>query len=111
MVRARPAPRARPCTCAGPARPAARPEELWDRDIQGAANRDGCRGTRAASRRDRPVTAILHHPALYQAWQNAGGLFGARVKAIADYVTLACGMRVIDIVAFIMWRWCLVSYS
>jgi len=43
------------------------------------------------------VKAILGHPALYQAYQNAGGFFGARVKAIADYLTLHSGMRVIDI--------------
>jgi len=41
--------------------------------------------------------AILKHPALYQAYQNAGGFLGARVKAIADYLTLRPGMRVIDI--------------
>jgi SAM-dependent methyltransferase len=43
------------------------------------------------------MKAILSHPALYQAYQNAGGFFGARVKAIADYFTLRPGMRVIDI--------------
>ena len=43
------------------------------------------------------MKAILNHPALYQAYQNAGGFFGARVKAIADYLTLRPGMRVIDI--------------
>jgi cyclopropane fatty-acyl-phospholipid synthase-like methyltransferase len=40
---------------------------------------------------------ILSHPALYQAYQNAGGFFGARIKAIADYLTLRPGMRIIDI--------------
>ena len=40
---------------------------------------------------------ILNHPALYQAYQSAGGFFGARIKAIADYLTLRPGMRVIDI--------------
>ncbi len=36
---------------------------------------------------------ILSHPALYQAYQAAGGFFGARIKAIADYLTCgrACG--------------------
>ena len=34
------------------------------------------------------MKAILSHPALYQAYQNAGGFFGARIKAIADYLTL-----------------------
>ena len=43
------------------------------------------------------MKAILSHPALYQAYQNAGGFFGARVKAIANYLTLRPGMRVIDI--------------
>lgn len=43
------------------------------------------------------MRAVLRHPALYQAYQNAGGFFGARVKAIADYLTLRPGMRVIDI--------------
>ena len=43
------------------------------------------------------MKAILNHPALYQAYQNAGGFFGARIKAIADYLTLRPGMRVIDI--------------
>jgi len=43
------------------------------------------------------MRAILKHPALYQAYQTAGGFFGARVRAIADYLTLRPGMRVIDI--------------
>jgi SAM-dependent methyltransferase len=43
------------------------------------------------------VKAILNHPSLYKAYQSAGGFFGARVKAIADYLTLRSGMRVIDI--------------
>ena len=43
------------------------------------------------------MKAILKHPALYQAYQNAGGFFGARIKAIAEYLTLRPGMRVIDI--------------
>jgi SAM-dependent methyltransferase len=43
------------------------------------------------------MKAILKHPALYQAYQNAGGFFGARIKAIGDYLTLRPGMRVIDI--------------
>jgi len=37
---------------------------------------------------------ILSHPALYQAYQSAGGFFGARIKAIADYLTMRPGMRV-----------------
>jgi len=43
------------------------------------------------------MKAILKHPALYQAYQNAGGFFGARIKAMGDYLTLRPGMRVIDI--------------
>ena len=43
------------------------------------------------------MKGILKHPALYQAYQNAGGFFGARIKAIGDYLTLRPGMRVIDI--------------
>jgi SAM-dependent methyltransferase len=43
------------------------------------------------------MKAILNHPALYQAFQNAGGFFGARVKAIAEHLTLRSEMRVIDI--------------
>jgi SAM-dependent methyltransferase len=43
------------------------------------------------------MKAILNHPTLYQAYQNAGGFFGARVRAIADYLTLRPGMRVIDV--------------
>ncbi|CCD96444.1 conserved hypothetical protein [Bradyrhizobium sp. ORS 375] len=40
---------------------------------------------------------LLKHPTLYQAYQNAGGFFGARIKAIRDYLTLRPGMRIIDI--------------
>lgn len=47
------------------------------------------------------MKAILNHPALYQAYQNAGGFFGARVKAIADYLTLRSGMRMPVIVALL----------
>jgi SAM-dependent methyltransferase len=43
------------------------------------------------------MKAILSSPTLYQAYQNAGGFFGARVKAIAEYLTIRPGMRVIDI--------------
>jgi SAM-dependent methyltransferase len=43
------------------------------------------------------MKSVLRHPALYQAYQNAGGFFGARIKAIADYLTLRPGIRVIDI--------------
>ena len=40
---------------------------------------------------------ILQSPVLYQTFQQAGGFFGARVKAINDYVTLRPDMRIIDI--------------
>jgi SAM-dependent methyltransferase len=40
---------------------------------------------------------LLAHPAIYQAYQELGGFFGARVRAIADYLTLAPEARVIDI--------------
>lgn len=40
---------------------------------------------------------LLAHPALYQAYQELGGFFGARVKAIRDYLPLKAGARVIDI--------------
>jgi SAM-dependent methyltransferase len=43
------------------------------------------------------MKSVLRHPALYQAYQNAGGFFGARINAIADYLTLRPGTRVIDI--------------
>jgi SAM-dependent methyltransferase len=40
---------------------------------------------------------LLAHPAIYQAYQELGGFFGARIKAIRDYLPIAPGMRVIDI--------------
>jgi SAM-dependent methyltransferase len=43
------------------------------------------------------MKAMLSSPALYQAYQNVGGFFGARVKAIAEYLTIRPGMRVIDV--------------
>ena len=43
------------------------------------------------------MKAILSSPALYQAYQNAGGFFAARVKAISEYLTIRPGMRIIDI--------------
>jgi SAM-dependent methyltransferase len=43
------------------------------------------------------MKALLNSPALYQAFQQAGGFFGARLKAIADYLDVKPGMRVIDI--------------
>ena len=43
------------------------------------------------------MKSILQSPAIYQAFQVAGGFFGARVKAIQDYITLSSSMRIIDI--------------
>ena len=40
---------------------------------------------------------LLAHPAIYQAYQELGGFFGARVSAIREYLDLRPGMRVIDI--------------
>eukprot|EP01037_Dinobryon_pediforme_P004391 gene4391-4437_t len=40
---------------------------------------------------------VLELPALYQAYQEIGGFFGARVTAIRDYLDLRAGARVIDI--------------
>jgi SAM-dependent methyltransferase len=40
---------------------------------------------------------VLKHPAIYQLYQNLGGFFGARVRAIADYLDIRAGARVIDI--------------
>lgn len=43
------------------------------------------------------MKSLLNSPALYQAFQEAGGFFGARVKAINDYLSLRPGQRIIDI--------------
>jgi SAM-dependent methyltransferase len=40
---------------------------------------------------------ILKHPEIYQLYQELGGFFGARVKAIRDYLPIRPGERVIDI--------------
>ena len=40
---------------------------------------------------------LLKHPAIYQAYQEIGGFFGARVRAIADYLDIRPGARIIDI--------------
>jgi SAM-dependent methyltransferase len=40
---------------------------------------------------------LLAHPAIYQLYQELGGFFGARVKAIRDYLEIAPGTRIIDI--------------
>ena len=43
------------------------------------------------------LTKALDLPFFYQTFQEAGGFFGARVKAIAEFVKIEPGMRVIDI--------------
>lgn len=40
---------------------------------------------------------MLKHPAIYQLYQELGGFFGARVRAIRQYLPLTPGMKVIDI--------------
>ncbi|MEC9347459.1 MAG: class I SAM-dependent methyltransferase [Pseudomonadota bacterium] len=40
---------------------------------------------------------ILASPSIYQAFQEAGGFFGARLKAIGDYLEIGPGARIIDI--------------
>lgn len=40
---------------------------------------------------------ILDTPAIYQAFQVSGGFFGARLKAISEFVDLKPGIRIIDI--------------
>lgn len=40
---------------------------------------------------------VLKHPAIYQLYQELGGFFGARVRAIRQYLPLVPGMKVIDI--------------
>ena len=40
---------------------------------------------------------LLKHPAIYQLYQDLGGFFGARVKAIAQYLDIRPGARIIDI--------------
>jgi len=40
---------------------------------------------------------LLESPSTYQLFQEAGGFFGARLKAIAEFLTLPPGTRVIDI--------------
>lgn len=43
------------------------------------------------------VKDILAAPQLYQWFQEAGGFFGARVKAIEQHLGLTSGMRILDI--------------
>ncbi|GGF72920.1 hypothetical protein GCM10007301_35930 [Azorhizobium oxalatiphilum] len=40
---------------------------------------------------------LLDSPLVYQTFQEAGGFFGARVKAIAEFLPVKPGMRVLDI--------------
>lgn len=40
---------------------------------------------------------MLKHPAIYQLYQELGGFFGARVRAIRQYLPLTPCMKVIDI--------------
>ena len=40
---------------------------------------------------------ILKHPAIYQLYQELGGFFAARVRAIRDYLPIAPGARIVDI--------------
>jgi SAM-dependent methyltransferase len=40
---------------------------------------------------------VLASPRLYQTFQEAGGFFGARLKAIRDYVAIRPGARIIDV--------------
>src|SRR5437762_14231246 len=41
--------------------------------------KDGAKGAQPRLQRGLLMKAILNHPVLYQAYQNAGGLFGARI--------------------------------
>lgn len=43
------------------------------------------------------VNGVFQYPLLYQAFQIAGGFFGARVRAIAEYLTIPPNSRVIDV--------------
>jgi SAM-dependent methyltransferase len=43
------------------------------------------------------VKQILQKPAIYQLYQELGGFFGARIKAIREYLPIAPGARIIDI--------------
>jgi SAM-dependent methyltransferase len=40
---------------------------------------------------------LLNIPVIYQWFQVTGGFFGARVKAISEFLTLTPGMRILDI--------------
>lgn len=43
------------------------------------------------------ITDILKHPTIYQSYQNLGGFHSGRVKALAEYVPMRGGERVVDI--------------
>jgi SAM-dependent methyltransferase len=40
---------------------------------------------------------LLKHPAVYQAYQEMGGFFDARLRAIRDYLPIPVGARIVDI--------------
>lgn len=40
---------------------------------------------------------LLESPFLYQSFQEAGGFFGARVKAMSEFLDIRPGMRILDI--------------
>lgn len=40
---------------------------------------------------------LLDSPIFYQLFQEAGGFFGARVKAISEFIEIKPGMRILDI--------------
>ncbi|MDR2858162.1 MAG: class I SAM-dependent methyltransferase [Novosphingobium sp.] len=40
---------------------------------------------------------FLKHPAIYQLYQEVGGFFAARIRAIRDYLEIRPGARIIDI--------------
>jgi SAM-dependent methyltransferase len=40
---------------------------------------------------------LLKSPVIYQSFQESGGFFGARVKAIAEFLAIGPGARVLDI--------------
>ena len=43
------------------------------------------------------ITDILKHPAVYQAYQDIGGFHAGRLKAIATYLPMKGGEKVVDI--------------
>lgn len=43
------------------------------------------------------LKGVLGHPAVYQAFQRAGGFFGARIKAIAEHLPIRPDDKLIDV--------------